>query len=44
MHAEISALLPEVKKVDESLLEILGSPIFDSVWKGFFLLKFKLLN
>ena len=30
MYAEISALLPEVKEVDESSLEILGSPIFES--------------
>lgn len=30
MYAEISALLPGIKKVDESSLEILGSPIFES--------------
>ncbi|XP_037026722.1 uncharacterized protein LOC119067714 [Bradysia coprophila] len=30
MYAEISALLPGIKKVDESTLEILGSPIFES--------------
>jgi len=30
MYADISALLPGIRKVDESSLEILGSPIFES--------------
>ena len=30
MYAEISALLPGIRKVDDSSLEILGSPIFES--------------
>ena len=29
MYADISALLPGIKKVYESSLEILGSPIFE---------------
>ena len=30
MYAEISALLPGIKKVDESSLELLGSPVFET--------------
>jgi len=39
MYAEISALLPGIKKVDESSLEILGSPIFESGLDRMFLSK-----
>lgn len=39
MYAEISALLPGIRKVHESSLEILGSPIFESGLERMFLLK-----
>ena len=36
MYAEISALLPGVQENDESSLEILGSPIFESCLERMF--------
>lgn len=44
MYAEISALLPGIKQVDESTLEILGSPIFESGLERMFSSKIEMIK
>ena len=44
MYAEISDLLPGIRRVDESSLEILGTPIFESGLKRMFSSKVESLS
>ena len=44
MYADISALLPGIRKVDKSSLEILGSPIFESGLERMFSSKIEMIK
>lgn len=44
MNAEISSLLPGIRQVDESSLEILGSPVFDLGLESMFSSKVEMLT